>query len=201
MGSDAGAAYVFSTGAAPPPGGPPGAPVLTGAVIADTATLRWTPGPGSAPSSYTLQASADQAFTQIFLDLALGPATEIAGSVPAGFVAWVRVIARNTAGQATSNVLLIQSAGGCTAAPPSPTGVQVNKTGNAATVSWIAVPGATAYRVEADVNGVVNIFTANVGAVTAMSGTNLAAASYAVRVYAVNACGESGPASVIFAIP
>jgi hypothetical protein len=194
-----GAAYVFAPGVGPPTGGVPGAPVLTGSVIALTATLNWTPGPGGAPSSYEVQASSDATFTQIFLQTSVGSSTSVSGVVGVGFRAWVRVIARNAVGQATSNVVLLEAGGSCAA--PSTPAPQLSKAGSNATISWAAVVGASGYRVEADVNGVMNVFQAVLGNVTSVTGGNLAAATYAVRLFAIGTCGESAPASLTFAMP
>jgi hypothetical protein len=200
-GASVGAAYVFGTGGGSLPGAAPGAPSLSGQILGTTATVQWTPRGGGSALSYDVQASVDSAFTQIFLTASVGSATSVTGTVAPGFRAWVRVVARNDAGQTPSNAVLLEAGSTCAGPPPAVASLQVNKTASSATVSWAPAASATSYRVEADVNGQPNVFTANIGGVTSVTGTNLSAASYVVRVYALNTCGESLPTTVTFTMP
>lgn len=198
----AGAAYVFEPGSAGGPigGGAPAPVALSGSVAGTRVSLQWVPGGGSAPTSYTLQVALDQAFTQLFFNQSVGLTTAVAGDVPETFTGWARVVALNAAGQSTSNVVAIAT-GGCAGPPPAPANLVASKAGSSASVAWTPVPGATGYRVEADVNGVANVFNAPIGTATSVSGSGLAQAVYAVRVFAGNACGEGPPATVTFTIP
>lgn len=197
-----GAAYVFAASpGSPVPGGPPGAPRLTGQVAGSLVSLQWSAGAGGLPTTYSVQLSADLAFTTIVFTQSVGTATSIAGSVPNGFVAWARIIASNAAGAATSNVFAIGSPGTCQGLPEAPAALQAIKTGADVIVSWTAVPGATGYRIEADVNGAVRVFNQAIGNVVSARGSDVAPGAYVVRVFASNACGEGPAATVTFGLP
>lgn len=78
--------------------GPPAAPVVTGSLIAGIASLNWPAVPGA--SSYIVSAGTTQGGTNLLALTDLGTMTTIGASgLPAGFTAWVRVVAANACGQ------------------------------------------------------------------------------------------------------
>jgi predicted phage tail protein len=81
------------------------------------------------------------------------------------------------------------------APPAAPTGVSGSLIAGTGRVTWAAVPGATSYVVVAgSTPGGSDLFNGNVGNATTVSASGLPAGFRAyVRVYAVNACGTSGP--------
>jgi hypothetical protein len=84
-------------------------------------------------------------------------------------------------------------------APSAPTGISASSSGGTATVGWAAVAGATSYIVRAgSAPGGADIFDGNVGNATVVSASGLPAGFRAfVRVYAVSACGTSGPSAEV----
>ena len=80
-----------------------------------------------------------------------------------------------------------------TAGPPVPPVVATPAvTGSTVGLSWSAATGATRYQVRAGTSpGGSNAFNGDVGNVTAIKAVNVATGSYFVRVFAVNASGES----------
>ena len=77
---------------------PPGRPAVEGAVVEGTAAVWWPPVPGAA--SYILSAGLEPGGTEYVVPTNIGASTSASASgLPAGFAAWVRVIAVNACGQ------------------------------------------------------------------------------------------------------
>jgi hypothetical protein len=121
--------------------------------------------------------------------------------IPGGVVGtfYVSVTASNAAGFGpTSSPVAFAIPGSC-GLLSAPTGLSGNFNAaiGVASASWISVPGATSYVVEAGtVAGAANLFNANIGNTTAASAAGLPHGFRAfVRVRTVNGCGAAGPAS------
>lgn len=77
---------------------PPASPVVSGGVVGGTASVSWPPVPGA--TSYIVSAGTVPGGTQFLAPTNIGNLTGVSASgVPAGFTAWVRVIAVNACGQ------------------------------------------------------------------------------------------------------
>lgn len=86
---------------------PPASPVLTGRVVAGTATVSWTPVP--ATTRYILQAGTSLGAADLVPATDLGLTTAVSASgLPPGFSAWVRVTAVNDCGPSVPSDLLVQ---------------------------------------------------------------------------------------------
>jgi hypothetical protein len=176
------------------PATPPGPPTLSQPVLNGlTVTLNWAPGSGSAPTSYTLYAGTRSGVSDVGV-FSMGTATSITASVPAGVAYYVRVIAANAAGQATSNEVSFQAA--APVPPGAPTLHPASVSGGIVTLSWSppASGGASAgyvVRARLSAGGPIAV-TMPVG------GTTLSVAAprgrYYVDVVATNSAG-AGPAS------
>ena len=78
----------------------PASPNVSGGVVGGTASVNWPAVPGA--TSYTLSAGTVQGGTQYLPPTNIGANTGASASgLPAGFTAWVRVIAVNACGQAS----------------------------------------------------------------------------------------------------
>ena len=87
----------------PAPVALPGTPSLSPAqVAANPVTLSWSPGAGGTPSSYTVYAGTSPGASNLAV-APMGGATSITAVAPVGTPIYVRVVATNAAGSATSN--------------------------------------------------------------------------------------------------
>ena len=157
--------------------------------------FQWTPSADA--TSYQLEV-VQPALGAINTNSAL-PSFAAAG-VPNGQYQ-VQVRAVNASGtSAPSNVVtvIVGSSTPC-ATPAVPSGVTGSVGGGTASVSWLAVPGATSYIVRAgSTPGGSDLFNGNVGATTSVGASGLPAGFRAyVRVLAVSACGTSVPSTDI----
>jgi Matrixin len=103
-------AFLFSIGAPPTAGcsSPPAPPVVTGSIVGGTATVSWAPSPGA--MSYIVSAGSSPGATNLAPPASVGSATAVSASgLPAGFSAWVRVIAVNACGQSTPRDFFLSS--------------------------------------------------------------------------------------------
>ena len=85
----------------------PAAPNVTGAVASGTAAVAWAPVAGA--TSYIVQAGTSRGAANLFPPTNIGGLTSISASgLPAGFTAWVRVIAVGACGQGPPADVFIQ---------------------------------------------------------------------------------------------
>lgn len=116
--------FVIGGGPPPPPGpgpctSPPASPVVSGSIVAGTATVSWSAVAGA--TSYILSAGSTQGASNIFPSTNIGPTTSASASgLPAGFSAWVRVIAVNACGPSAPTDFFLSS--GPAPPPPPPPG-------------------------------------------------------------------------------
>jgi hypothetical protein len=93
--------FPFTIGSSPGGGGctaAPASPVVTGSIVAGTATVSWPAVQGA--TSYIVSAGSTQGAANLYSPTNVGPNTTVSASgLPAGFSAWVRVIAVNACGQ------------------------------------------------------------------------------------------------------
>jgi len=118
---------------------PPGQPMLSlTQAAANPITLTWAAGSGGAPSSYTLHAGTAPGASNLAV-APMGMATAISAAAPLNAQIYVRVVAANAAGQATSNEVSFRLA------PPSPPTLQpptiINRV---VTLSWTPPAGGSA---------------------------------------------------------
>jgi len=171
---------------------PPGVPAnLNSVVSGSTVTITWSaPATGGAPTAYQLQAGSAQGLTNIAAVAVTGTALIVPG-VPNG-VYYVRVVAGNAAGISAPTADHVIRVG------PAPPGVPRSLTASASAggnvaITWLPpssggspssylllaghTPGATTYQIPV--------------AGTALAGSGIPAATYYLRVVAVNATGIS----------
>lgn len=89
----------FTIGSGPGPcTGPPASPSVSGGVVGGTATVQWPQVPGA--TSYILSAGTTPGGSNLFPAQNIGLNNQASATgLPAGFTAWVRVIAVNACGQ------------------------------------------------------------------------------------------------------
>jgi hypothetical protein len=180
---------------APPPS--PGVPVLTATQVASNpVTLSWTAGPGGAPTSFTLYAGTTPQGSNLAV-APMGLATSISTVAPAGVPIYVRVVATNAAGSATSNEIVFTLA-----APRPPTLLPASVSGSNVTLRWTPPAGGSppsSYVVYARVPGSPAIIASlPVGGTTAT--VPAPRGTYVVTVVAVNGQGVSGESNQITVI-
>lgn len=111
--------FPFMIGAPPGPGctAPPAAPMPGGSIVAGTATVTWPAVPGA--TSYIISAGSTQGASNVSPPSNVGALTTVqASGLPAGFSAWVRVIATNACGQSAPGDFFLSSSGGTPSPPP-----------------------------------------------------------------------------------
>jgi hypothetical protein len=175
----------------------PGAPANFTATVAGSAvSLNWSAPAGGGPiSEYTLEAGSAPGGTDI-ASLSVGNSTSFGVGAPPG-VYYVRVRARNLAGQGSASTELIVRVGGACAGPPGmPATLNAAVNGFGVTLNWGAPTGgeaASAFVVEVgSASGLTDLTSFDTTA-TSLSAVG-PAGTYFVRVRARNACGF-GPAS------
>ncbi|MCA1586046.1 MAG: fibronectin type III domain-containing protein [Acidobacteria bacterium] len=183
-------------GIAPGPVGPPGAPTLS--VVqsqVNPITLSWAAGAGGAPSQYVLLAGTAPGASNLGAFNVTGQ-SGVTAPAPTGARIYVRLVASNAAGSATSNEISF-TVGGATP-PGAPTMNPASVSGRSVTLSWSSGAGATSYIVVARVPG-SSAIVATLPGQTATSAfvPNVPPGSYQVSVVAVNAAGPSAESNVV----
>jgi hypothetical protein len=179
----------FTLTGAPPP---PAAPVLEVIPAGNTLSLSWTQGNGGEASAFVLQAGSTSGAADLY-SASVGTSTSLQAQVPLRTY-FLRVLAQNSAGTATSNEVRVDVTAVCTA-PAAPV-LQLSRLGRIVTASWTLPAGGPigTYVLQAGRGpGATDLFNAPVGTSRAISGT-LAPGTYYVRVFGVSACA-SGPTS------
>jgi hypothetical protein len=89
--------------------GPPSAPAVNGSIVGGTATVSWAPV--ASALAYTVSAGSNFGAADIMPPTNVGATTSVSASgLPAGFTAWVRVVAVNACGQSAPGDVLLQAA-------------------------------------------------------------------------------------------
>ena len=181
----------------PAPVALPGTPVLSLAqVAANPVTLSWSPGAGGTPSGYTVYAGTSPGASNLAV-APMGGATSITAVAPVGTPIYVRVVATNAAGSATSNE--VQFTVAAPAVPGIPTLSPASVSGGNVTLSW-APPASggspTSYVIRARLPG-----SAAVIAALPVTGTSVTvpagAGTYLVTIAAINGAGSSAESNQI----
>ncbi len=131
-------------------------------VSASTVTLQWTPASGA--TDYLLEAGSASGLSNLY-NASVGRITMLSATAPAGTY-YVRVRARTAAGigPVSDEVSFSVGPGGCTLAPPAPTGLTASVVAGVASVRWNAAPAASSYIVRAGpVAGSSSFFDGDVG--------------------------------------
>jgi subtilisin len=157
--------------------------------------IAWAPGPGASPTTHRLDFFSGAA---LVTQVTTGPALFAYLPIPPGVsgVYGVRVTAFNgaIAGPTSTQVDFTIGPGCAVPAAPIVTG---GVAGTTATVSWLPVEGASSYLLSAGTTpgGAQYLPQTSVGSDTTASASGLPPGFFAwVRVIAVNACGQQGPA-------
>ncbi|MGQ0735104.1 MAG: hypothetical protein ACT4QD_15815, partial [Acidobacteriota bacterium] len=123
----------------PPPGctGPPASPTVSGSITAGMALVSWPAVPGA--TSYIVSAGTNMGGSNLFPATNVGSNTSVGASgLPAGFSAWVRVIAVNACGQSAPTDFFLSSGPAPPPPPPPPSGSVVQFTTSANACScWV----------------------------------------------------------------
>ena len=179
-----------------PPGAPALVPVQTGA---NPVTVRWSPGPGGPPTSYTIAVGTSPGTSNVLV-ANLGLQTQVTADAPPGVPLYVRVVASNPLGSATSNEIVVLVPGPTPPAQPALAPATIS--GRTVTLAWSPGAGAppTHYvhvaRLPGNPQPIVTFPTQQPGLVV----PNVPPGTYIVSVVAVNAVGaspESPPIQVI----
>ena len=179
--------------------GPPSVPTsVQASVSGDLLTVSWLPpASGGTPTGYRVDFyyGGFAVYT-----ITVGPSTQVSLVIPAGvfgtFSATVSGFSAALAGPLSAAAVF--TIGACRV-PAAPAGVTTSLVNSVGTATWLPVPSATSYIVQAgSFSGGVDLFNANVGATTTVSASGLPPGFRAfVRVIAVNACGNSSPSSIV----
>jgi hypothetical protein len=180
----------------PPPAAPPGAPTLNAAAVSgNNVTLTWAAGSGGAPTSYTIVAGTTPNGTNLGT-YPMGGATTISAVVGNG-VYYVRVIAANSGGSATSNEISFTV--GPTSVPAAPTLNNATVSGRNVTLSWSAPAGAASYTIRARLTPggpVIASLTLSGNTITVPASPG----NYLVTIAANNSLGSSAESNQITVI-
>lgn len=170
---------------------PPGAPTLTPAqVSSNPVTLAWAAGPGGTPTSYTVYAGTGPGLSNLAV-APMGGATSITAMAPANVPIYVRVVASNAAGSATSNEIVF------TLRPPvAPALSPASVSGPNVTLQWSPVAGASSYTVLARFSPAGPIIAALPTGATSVT-VPAPPGTYLVTVVANNGFGSSSESNQI----
>jgi hypothetical protein len=162
-------------------------------------TLQWAAVGGLPVLEYIIEAGSGPGLSNIY-NGSIGMANLVSATVGPGTY-YVRIRARTeSASTVTSNEISF-SAGvsGCTAPPPTPSGVSARVSGGTASASWQPVANATSYLIAAgSAPGLSDVYYGNVGNSVAVAAPVWPGFTAYVRVIAVNACGQSAASSDVF---
>jgi plastocyanin len=174
----------------------PGAPTSLVATVSGTSvSLSWkTAAAGCTPTGYVLEAGSASGLSNLANFNTGFTVTSFSASGIAPGTYFVRVRAANTGGSsaASNEVTVVTSVPPCTA-PSAPSGLAASVSGATVTLSWTAASGTpTSYHVEiGTASGSSNVSSTDTGSTATSASTTLSAATYFIRVKAVNACGTS----------
>jgi hypothetical protein len=177
----------------------PGSPVLTATqVTSNPITLSWAPGAGGAPTSYTVVAGTSLGGSDLG-SFPLGGLTSISASAPLGSRIYVRVVASNAIGSATSNeinFLLSQPS-----APGAPTGLSHTvSAGRVVSLNWLAPSpdgAATSYTVLARLSPSGPVIVSLPGVSSTSFSVSAPPGTYYLTVVAVSGAGQSGESNQV----
>lgn len=188
-----------ATAAATAPGSPRS---LAGTSSGGRVSLTWlSPGSGDTPGSYLIEAGSRPGLRDIAdFDTRSAQPSFVAVDVPPGTY-YVRVRAKNAAGtsEASNEIALAVTAGGCTEPPDAPTGLTASVVGYVATLTWTAPAGGcapTSYVILAgSAPGLTDLAASDLGnALTSYAVSGLEPGQYYVRVRG-SVAGIAGEAS------
>lgn len=177
----------------------PGAPENFRASVAGfVATLSWrAPSLGGIASRYLLSVGTAPGASNLLSEYPLGNMSSVSGALPPGRY-YARIQAGNLVGIGPSSPEVAFDVA-VAPAPPAPAGVVLTAAGPALHLTWRAVPGATAYVVEAGTaRGATNIGVFNVGNTTAVA-ANVPPGVYYVRVRSLVGSTLSAPSAEVTA--
>jgi hypothetical protein len=170
----------------------PGSPVLTATQVASNPiTLAWAPGPGSAPTNYTVAAGTSPGGNELG-SFPLGGITTITAQVPVGQRIYVRVIASNAMGSATSNEISFEIS--APVASGAPTGLASTVAGRLVSLNWSAPTSGsapTSYTVLVRLSPTGPVIASLPGVTSTSFSIPAPPGTYYLTVTAVNGAGQS----------
>jgi hypothetical protein len=181
----------------PAPQPPPGPPTLVPTQVGgNPVTVSWAPGSGGTPTGYLLLAGTRPGGQDLGA-FPMGAATSVTAVAPVGIPLYVRVVASNAAGSATSNEISFQLAAPVAPGPPTLSPAVV--VGGQVTLAWAppttgGPPTSFLIRARYSPGGPVIAELPVTGAaitVPAPSGT------YYVEILASNSAGFGPPSNLI----
>jgi hypothetical protein len=196
---------VVRIGPASAPPNPPRNPhvVITG----NGAVVRWdAPNDGAVPLQYQLAAGSGPGLSDRAVVSLDGSTTTLsfAGVPPGTYFVRMRSIGQSGPSGPSTEVMVVVTGGGCTAAPPAPTSFVASVHGRLVRLFWDepgTANGPTAFAIEAgSQSGVTNLALIPVDG--SLRGLIVLAppGRYFVRLRAVNACGTSGASGEILVV-
>jgi hypothetical protein len=180
--------------------GPCGAPStpasLNASVLDQFVSLAWTPpGGGNTVQGYTLAVGSTPGASNVLV--AQYPASTLGVSGIAGFGDYyVRVAATNACGASAPTADVLVSVQPCAVPPNSPANLTFVRNGNQVTFNWVAPasgPAPSQYVfVAGTAPGVANLVVFPTGTQATTFAAVGPPGTYFIRVFATNACGNSG---------
>lgn len=185
--------FTIPFGTTPPT--PPGPPVLTGQTTANPITLSWSAGTGGAPTSYTLHAGSSPGASNLAV-VPMGLGTSISANAPIGLRIYIRIVATNAAGSATSNEINFQLGG--TTLPGVPGNLTHSVSASrTVTFNWSAATGATSYTIIARSSPTGGVIASLPGLTSTTFSVNAPPGTYFITVAANNSAGQSAESNQV----
>ena len=170
---------------------------LLASVAGSTVTLSWSGPASSAVTTYVIEAGSSPGASNLANFATNSTETAFTANGVGAGTYYVRIRAANFGGVGPpSNEVLVVVTGGCVA-PTAPTNLAASVSGSTVALTWSASTAASTYVIDVgSAPGQSNILVADLGSsATSLVATNVAAATYFVRLRASNACGTSGPSN------
>lgn len=177
----------------------PGAPTLDAAAAGpDRVALTWRPGAGVAPTMYTIYAGTTPGSSNLG-SFPVGTTTSVVTAAPAGATTYIRVVASNQVGAATSNEVSFYVPGN--PGPGSPT-LSITSLTNPVALSWTpGAPGASYTVVAGTAPGASNLARLPLGAARSLMANAPAGVPIYVRVLATTPAGTVASNEVRVQVP
>lgn len=179
---------IYGTPVTPPP---PGQPSLTGSTANNPVSLSWTAGSGSAPEQFVIHVGSSPGASNVGV-FPMGLATSIVAQAPEGIRLFVRIIASNQYGAATSNEISFIL--GEVMEPGTPTLIATQVMANPITLNWVPGAGGTPQRYVLQAGttpGAANYGSFPMGLATGVTVDAPAGVPLYVRVVAQNVAGAA----------
>jgi glucose/arabinose dehydrogenase len=177
---------------------------VRGTVNGSNVLVTWNaPRDGPAPSQYRLEAGSAPGAGDIGAVLSNGADTSLFfANVPSGtYYVRVRSVSAGGVSAPSEEITIVVGAGGCTAAPPAPSGVAAMVSGRTVRLIWTLAAtgnGPASFAIEAgSVPGAADLAIVTVDGALRELVVNAPPGTYFVRVRSRNACGTSAASNEV----